>query len=182
MATPTSFLDLPLDVLFVIFPYLDAHDFLNLTSTCKDLHDSTIRDHSAYWGYATRSKFRVRNRLAVQQDGFHWRRLYRRLLTQSRVFTWGQNTWGCLGQDAHETRVAPPRHPQPQFRLGPGDRRRGFGRGGLAQVCVCIPIVIRAWNLNTERIATRESICEKGADRLDFRIALLDSQNLCLYY
>lgn len=134
MATSTSFLDLPLDVLFVIFPYLDAHDFLNLTSTCKDLHDSTIRYHSAYWGYATRSKFRVRNRLAVQQDGFHWQRLYKRLLTQSRVFTWGQNTWGCLGQDAHETRVAPPRHPQPQFRLGPGDRRRGFGRGGLAQV------------------------------------------------
>lgn len=128
-----SFLDLPLDVLLLIFPYLEARDFISLTSTCKSLYDENIRYSSAYWGPATRSKFRVRNRLAAQQNGFHWQRLYRRLMTQSRVYTWGQNIWGCLGQDAHESRDGPQRVPLRGLRLGPGDRRRGMAARPVAQ-------------------------------------------------
>ena len=89
--------DLPLDILVLITPYLDAKSFLALCSTCKALYHPEVRLDPSYWRYATRSKFRVRNRPMVQNDGPLWQRLYKRMLTQSRVFTWGQNARGCLG-------------------------------------------------------------------------------------
>lgn len=93
----TTFSDLPLDILVLIFPYLDAQSFLALCATCQSFNHPNIRLESSYWSHAARSKFRVRNRPVIQADGLHWQRLYKRLLTQSRVFTWGQNTHGCLG-------------------------------------------------------------------------------------
>lgn len=97
METRSNLTDLPLDILVLITPYLDAKSFLALCSTCKALYHPEVRLDPSYWRYATRSKFRVRNRPVVQNDGLLWQRLYKRMLTQSRVFTWGQNTRGCLG-------------------------------------------------------------------------------------
>ncbi|KAF2421547.1 hypothetical protein EJ08DRAFT_653378 [Tothia fuscella] len=97
MAT-CSFTDLPIDILLLIFPYLDAKSFLSLTSTCKALYQGGIRNDASYWSHATRAKFRIRNRPAVQSDGLHWQRLYKRLLAQTKVYTWGQNTNDCLGR------------------------------------------------------------------------------------
>jgi SCF-associated factor 1 len=97
----TSITDLPLDILVLIFPYLDAKSFLALCSTCKSFQQPSIRLDPAYWSYRTRTTFRVPNQPVVQHDGVRWQKMYRRLLTQSRVFTWGQNGHNRLGHAPH---------------------------------------------------------------------------------
>ncbi|RMZ71100.1 regulator of chromosome condensation rcc1 [Pyrenophora seminiperda CCB06] len=92
-----SITDLPLDILVLVFPYLDAKSFLALSSTCKSFHQSTIRLDPLYWSYLVRTTFRVPNQPVVQHDGDRWQKMYRRLLTQSRVFTWGNNAHNRLG-------------------------------------------------------------------------------------
>ncbi|KAF2260137.1 RCC1/BLIP-II [Lojkania enalia] len=106
----SSITDLPLDILVLVFPYLSAKDFLAFCSTCTALHQQSIRLDPAYWNHAVRSTFRVPNRPIVQHDGARWQKLYRRLFTQSRVFTWGSNTYNRLGhsfqrQDVDRTRA-----------------------------------------------------------------------------
>ena len=97
MATSTTILDLPVDILFLIFPYLDASSFLNLTATCQALHKPDfIHDHR-YWSLLVRTTFRVPNQPVVQNDGRRWHRLYKRLRTQSKIYTWGNNEKACLG-------------------------------------------------------------------------------------
>lgn len=93
----SSIIDLPLDILVLVFPYLDAKSFLALCSTCKAFHQESIRLDPAYWSHATRSTFRVPNQPIVQHDGARWQKLYRRLLSQSRVFTWGADSFNRLG-------------------------------------------------------------------------------------
>ncbi|KAF3031771.1 hypothetical protein E8E12_001985 [Didymella heteroderae] len=93
----TSITDLPLDILVLIFPYLDAKSFLSLCSTCKAFQHPSIRLDPTYWSFTTRSVFRVPNQPVVQHDGVRWQKLYRRMLTQSRVFTWGSNGHSRLG-------------------------------------------------------------------------------------
>src|SRR5690349_7190117 len=93
----TSITDLPLDILVLIFPYLDAKSFLSLCSTCKAFQQPSISLDPAYWSYVTRSTFRVPNQPVVQHDGLRWQKMYRRLLTQSHAFTWGSNTHSRLG-------------------------------------------------------------------------------------
>lgn len=89
--------DLPLDVLLLIFPYLDVRSFLALCGTCRALHQPSIRLEPSYWRAATRSTFRVPNQPVVENDGARWQHMYRRLLTQTRVFTWGSNGHTRLG-------------------------------------------------------------------------------------
>lgn len=101
--------DLPLDVLLLIFPYLDVKSFLALCSTCKSLHQPSIRLEPSYWRTATRSTFRVPNQPVVENDGARWQQMYRRLLTQTRVYTWGSNGHTRLGHsyaaDAHSMMI-----------------------------------------------------------------------------
>ncbi len=92
-----TIIDLPLDILVLIFPYLDAKSFLSLCNTCKAFQQPSIRLDPAYWSFATRSTFRVPNQPVVQHDGLRWQKLYRRMLTQSRVYTWGSNGQCRLG-------------------------------------------------------------------------------------
>ncbi|KAF2138649.1 uncharacterized protein K452DRAFT_290303 [Aplosporella prunicola CBS 121167] len=108
--TPTSFTNLPLDILLLIVPYLDAPSFLSLCSTCKALYDPILRLDAGYWRHATQTTFRVPNQPVIQTDAQRWRRLYKRLLTQSRIFTWGSNTHGCLGHSVHQ--LSDIRHPR----------------------------------------------------------------------
>lgn len=104
----TSITDLPLDILVLVFPYLDAKSFLSLCSTCKAFQQPSIRLDPAYWSFTTRSVFRVPNQPVVQHDGVRWQKLYRRMLTQSHVFTWGNNGHSRLGHGYGE---AMPRGP-----------------------------------------------------------------------
>ena len=105
MTDKTGLLDLPVDILHLIFPYLDAPSFLNLTSTCKALHQPLFLQDSAFWSSLVRNTFRVPNQPVVQQDGQRWQRLFKRLRTQSRIYTWGNNEKSCLGH-SHETQQA----------------------------------------------------------------------------
>ncbi|KAH7067592.1 regulator of chromosome condensation 1/beta-lactamase-inhibitor protein II [Paraphoma chrysanthemicola] len=98
----TSLTDLPLDILVDIWPYLDAKSFLSLCSTCRSFQQPSIRLDPAYWSYATRSTFRIPNQPVVQHDGVRWQNMFRRLLTQSRVFTWGNNEHSRLGHSYDE--------------------------------------------------------------------------------
>ncbi|KAF2112878.1 regulator of chromosome condensation 1/beta-lactamase-inhibitor protein II [Lophiotrema nucula] len=104
----SSITDLPLDILVLVFPYLDAKSFLSFCSTCKAFQQDSIRLDPAYWSHATRSTFRVPNQPIVQHDGVRWQKLYRRLLTQSRVFTWGSNTYNRLGHSSQRDVPAGP--------------------------------------------------------------------------
>jgi len=92
-----NLLDLPVDILFLIFPFLDVNSFVSLTSSCKSLRASEIAEDPAFWSASTRSTFRVPNQPVVQHDGKRWKILYRRLLTQSRIYTWGSNAKAELG-------------------------------------------------------------------------------------
>ncbi|KAI9709492.1 MAG: hypothetical protein M1820_003252 [Bogoriella megaspora] len=96
MASPTPILDLPREILDSTFSYLDATSFLALCSTCRAFHHPDIRLNATYWRRAVRS-FRVPNQPAVEGDGARWQKLYRRLFTQTRAYTWGSNACGCLG-------------------------------------------------------------------------------------
>jgi SCF-associated factor 1 len=89
--------ELPLDIILTIVPFLDVQSFISLSSTCKAFYQPTVRFNATFWSHATQSTFRVPNQPVVQGDGRRWRRMYRRLLTQSRVFAWGNNPSGCLG-------------------------------------------------------------------------------------
>ena len=103
MAAP-SLVDLPVDILLLIFPHLDASSFLRLTATCKALHKPEfVYDHT-YWSRLVRNTFRVPDFLAAPVDGRRWHRLCKKLLTQSRVYTWGNNERFCLGH-SHESPV-----------------------------------------------------------------------------
>lgn len=107
----TGLLDLPVDLLLMIFPYLDVKSFLSLSSTCTALHKPEFLLESSYWSSITRATFRVPNQPVVQNDGQRWQRLYKRLLTQTRVYTWGHNEKACLGhsyESPHSVNLAPP--------------------------------------------------------------------------
>ena len=102
MATASPLLDLPVELLLSIFPYLDLPSFLNLTSTCHALHDRALLYDAQYWSSLLRSTFRVPNQPAAENDGERWHKLFKRMHTQTRIFTWGDNTNGCLGHSTDE--------------------------------------------------------------------------------
>lgn len=110
----TTFLDLPLDIILLICPYLDVGSFLSLCATCKALGCHAVRYDSAYWSQAIQLTFRVPNQPVVQKDGRRLSHLYQRLKTQSQAYTWGSNSRGCLGH--------PPRSSSNLMRV---DRRWG---------------------------------------------------------
>ena len=104
-------LDLPVDVLYLVFPHLDVSSFVSLTSTCKALHNPDLVEDPSFWSSSTRATFRVPNQPVVEYDGRRWRTLYKRLLTQSRVYTWGSNAKANLGHSfefAEHLRNLPP--------------------------------------------------------------------------
>jgi SCF-associated factor 1 len=98
-------LDLPVDILLLIFPYLDADSFLSLTSSCKSLHQPEFVYEATFWSSIVRSTFRVPNQPVVQNDGERWHQLYKRMRMQSRVMTWGDNQKACLGHSYNSPAV-----------------------------------------------------------------------------
>jgi SCF-associated factor 1 len=117
MPGQTQLLDLPVDILYLIFPYLDVSSFVALTSTCTALHQPDLAQHAPYWSSATHNTFRIPNQPVVENDGVRWQRMYRRLLTESRCFTWGNNDRSLLGHGQQHMRV-----PFGRGTLGPARR------------------------------------------------------------
>ncbi|PNS19210.1 RCC1 repeat-containing protein [Sphaceloma murrayae] len=108
---PTTFSDLPLDILHLITAHLDVPTFLSLTSTCHSLSSPTLSQSSAFWLSAVHATFRVPNQPVVSHDGLRWKKLYKRLLTQTRPYTWGSNSKGQLGHSflsSDEIHAIPP--------------------------------------------------------------------------
>ncbi|KAF2438495.1 hypothetical protein P171DRAFT_458631 [Karstenula rhodostoma CBS 690.94] len=97
MAETINITELPLDILVLVFPYLDAKSFLAFCSTCKAFQQPSIRLDPAYWSFQSRSTFRIPNQPVVQHDGVRWQRMYKRLFTQTRVYTWGSESNSRLG-------------------------------------------------------------------------------------
>ncbi|KAI9801209.1 MAG: hypothetical protein M1825_003483 [Sarcosagium campestre] len=50
-----------------------------------------------YWRRLTRSTYRLPDQPLLHADGARWKSLYQRLLTESRVYTWGQTRNGACG-------------------------------------------------------------------------------------
>lgn len=97
MADNPPLLDLPVEILLLILPLLDAKSFLSLTSSCKSLHQPEFLYEATFWSSIVRTTFRVPNQPVVENDGERWQKLYKRMLMQSRVMTWGDNQKSCLG-------------------------------------------------------------------------------------
>ncbi|QIW94505.1 hypothetical protein AMS68_000023 [Peltaster fructicola] len=95
--TKATLLNLPPDVVLLILPYLEVRDFLHFTAAHKRLYHDYINE-STYWAEATRETFRVANQPVVQNDGVRWRKLYKRLKTETRAYGWGSNSNNCLAQ------------------------------------------------------------------------------------
>ncbi|KAG8163162.1 hypothetical protein KVR01_007640 [Diaporthe batatas] len=128
---PSSITNLPLDILLLIFPHLDPKSFLALCATCKALQQPSIRLEPSYWRQATRSTFRVPNQPVVEHDGARWQHMYRRLLTQTRVFTWGSNGHTRLGHSyaSNARSLMTPRAIRPGIPVIPRRQNRGPGGG-----------------------------------------------------
>lgn len=94
---PTTFSNLPPEIIFHILPHLEVRDFLNLTASNKDLYTKYINE-AGFWTRATRKTFRVANQPVVERDGERWRKLYKRLMTQTKAYGWGENGHNCLSQ------------------------------------------------------------------------------------
>ncbi|KAF6222347.1 hypothetical protein HO133_001433 [Letharia lupina] len=95
MAPTIALTDLPSDILYSIFPYLSATDFLRFTTVTKALH--TYHQDPTFWHALTRATFRIPDQPLLQ--GARWQWLYKKLLTQTRLYTWGDNKSGNLGHD-----------------------------------------------------------------------------------
>ncbi|KAL9593233.1 MAG: hypothetical protein Q9219_007633, partial [cf. Caloplaca sp. 3 TL-2023] len=57
----------------------------------------TYRQDPNYWRSLTRATFRIPPQPLLQADGARWQWLYRRLRTQTQLYTWGSNGCGNLG-------------------------------------------------------------------------------------
>ena len=90
-----SLLYLPADVILLIFPYLTAYDFLSFTGCTKRF--LSFRQEPTFWRTLTISTFRIPPQPLLRSDGARWQWLYKSLLTQTSVYTWGNNERGNLG-------------------------------------------------------------------------------------
>ncbi|KAL9125556.1 MAG: hypothetical protein Q9217_005255 [Psora testacea] len=84
------------DILYTIFPYLSAFDYLNLTTCTRSFF--SYRQDPTYWHALTRQTFRIPDQPLLQ--GHRWQWLYKKLLTQTRLYTWGDNKSGNLGHSS----------------------------------------------------------------------------------
>ncbi|KAJ9658395.1 hypothetical protein H2198_003679 [Neophaeococcomyces mojaviensis] len=114
-----SILDLPEDILSLVFVLLEPKDFLAFCRSSKALYTNYQKD-SLFWRTQTSTTFRTPISPLLKTDGARWYSLYRRLKTQTRLYTWGQGLKGNLGHG-----VAINRGP---VNRGPVNRGRIAGR------------------------------------------------------
>ena len=91
-----NILDIPQDVLLLILASLDPKDYLAFCQVSKAVYHS-YRQDSYYWRNAASSTFRLPISPILAADGPRWYSLYKKLKTQTRLYTWGQGRKGNLG-------------------------------------------------------------------------------------
>ncbi|KIV87515.1 hypothetical protein PV11_03054 [Exophiala sideris] len=89
-------LDLPQDILSIILSCLQPKDYLAFCQTSKAVY-LEYRQDSLYWRTETSNTFRLPISPLLVADGQRWYWLYKRLKTQTQLYTWGQGTGGNLG-------------------------------------------------------------------------------------
>ena len=99
-AASMTVLDLPEDLLFIIFYHLPPKSFLSLVSACTALY--AYRTVADYWRPLTSQTFRLPISPLLAADGSRWIWLYKKLKTQTRPFTWGKGIEGGLGRGVSE--------------------------------------------------------------------------------
>lgn len=123
---------LPDEVLDLVFARLAPKDFLSLCSTSKSFYQQ-YRLNPFYWRNEASSTFRLPISSLLRADGARWYWLYKKLKTQTRLYTWGQGTNGNLGPSQSSSEIPPPSAPRlpPPPLHGPLPRIRGHpGRVG----------------------------------------------------
>lgn len=91
-----NLLDLPEDVLSIVLLLLQPHEFLIFCSVSKAVYEQYRLD-PLYWRTKAASTFRLPISPLLAADGRRWYWLYKRLKTQTRLFTWGRGVRGNLG-------------------------------------------------------------------------------------
>jgi SCF-associated factor 1 len=119
---------LPEEVLDLVFACLVPKDFLSLCSTSKFFYEQHHLN-PFYWRNEASSTFRLPISSLLHADGARWYWLYRKLKTQTRLYTWGQGTNGNLGPAQGSAGIPPP--PAPRLPTLPlRDPRHGIMRHG----------------------------------------------------
>ncbi|EXJ75136.1 uncharacterized protein A1O5_01832 [Cladophialophora psammophila CBS 110553] len=109
------FLELPDDVLPIILSFLDPKDYLAFCRVSKVVY-SKYRQDPLYWRHETSNTFRLPISPLLAADGPRWYWLYKRLKTQTRLYTWGQGSPGSLGPGrALSVPRRPPTHDPPHL-------------------------------------------------------------------
>lgn len=111
-------LDFPDDVLVIVLSYLKPEDYLAFCRIQKSVY-TRYRQDPVYWRSNTSDTFRLPISPLLAADGARWYWLYKRLKTQTQLYTWGQGTKGNLGPGRASPVPRPlppnPARPTPHF-------------------------------------------------------------------
>ncbi|KLJ06971.1 hypothetical protein EMPG_17543 [Blastomyces silverae] len=92
MSPSTILVDLPDDILYLIFPFLEPREFLSLCAVNRHMH-TRFQKASQYWRVRTVKTFRIPVRPLFRPDGPRWHWLYKTLSTNTRIYCWGRADW-----------------------------------------------------------------------------------------
>jgi SCF-associated factor 1 len=120
---------LPEEVLDLVFARLAPKDFLSLCSTSKSFYEQHHLN-PYYWRTEASSTFRLPISSLLHADGARWYWLYRKLKTQTRLYTWGQGRNGNLGPAQGLAGLLPPLAPRLPTIPPRGAPHRLRGRAG----------------------------------------------------
>ncbi|PGH06758.1 hypothetical protein GX51_02199 [Blastomyces parvus] len=99
MSPSPILVDLPDDILYLIFPFLEPWEFLSLCAVNRHMH-TKFQKASGYWRVRTLKTFRVPVRPLFHPDGLRWYWLYKTLSTKTRLYRWGPSdgSYSMTGQ------------------------------------------------------------------------------------
>ncbi|ETN45096.1 uncharacterized protein HMPREF1541_09972 [Cyphellophora europaea CBS 101466] len=103
-----NILELPQDVLLLVLANLNPKEYLAFCQTSKAIYQE-YRQDSNFWRNTTSTTFRLPISPLLAADGPRWYSLYKKLKTQTRLYTWGQGQKGNLGPGS--ALQLPPRGP-----------------------------------------------------------------------
>lgn len=104
-------LEFPDDVLVIVLSYLKPEDYLSFCRIQRSVY-RRYRQDPLYWRSNTSETFRLPISPLLAADGPRWYWLYKRLKTQTQLYTWGQGVKGNLGPGRASPITRPlPYHP-----------------------------------------------------------------------
>lgn len=111
-----TIIDLPQDVVEIVFLFLHPRSFLHFCCITKQFWGDQHRNPT-YWRVTTSKTFRVPISPLLHAEGDRWYWLYKKLRTQTKAFSWGQGSHGALGLPLVPRSQRPTQLPLPNPRL-----------------------------------------------------------------